>query len=81
MVGGLMMQYAAMSGVLPLTLRHNSDGDGILLNQKDLGIEFDDLQSFRAEIDRLMTDSDYKKPRRKGFAQRFLLRKIFEEIS
>lgn len=61
MVGGLMMQYAAMSGVLPLTLRHNSDGDGILLNQKDLGIEFDDLQSFQAEIDRLMTDSDYKK--------------------
>lgn len=61
LVGGLMMQYAAMSEVLPLTLRHGNDGDGILSNQRNLGIEFDDLPSLEAEIDRLMTDQEYKK--------------------
>ena len=61
MVGGLMMQYSAIHGVLPLTLRHGSDGDGILIDQDNLGIVFDSLESTEAEIDRLMKDDEYKK--------------------
>lgn len=60
MIGGLMMQYSAFHGVLPLTLRHGNDGDGILINQNNLGIEFEDIESIKIEIDKLMKDPIYK---------------------
>ncbi len=47
MVGGLMMQYAAKAGVVPLTLRHNNDGDGFLIDQTKIGVEFDNLEEIQ----------------------------------
>lgn len=60
MVGGLMMQYAALFGKIPLTLKHGSDGDNILYNQNKLGIEFTDYTSLIREIDLLFTSEEYK---------------------
>ncbi len=57
--GGLMYQYAASAGKIPLTLRFGVDMDGFLINQKALGVEFDDLDSMKAEIDKLMNDKEY----------------------
>ena len=59
--GGLMMQYAAVAGKIPLTLRHKNDGDGsgLLINQDGLHIEFDDIAVLKIEIDRLMSDKEY----------------------
>ena len=34
LVGGLMMQYAVAAEKIPLTLRYNNDGSGILINQE-----------------------------------------------
>lgn len=57
--GGLMMQYAAVAGKIPLTLRYKDDCSGILINQDELNVEFDGLPSLKEEIDRLMTDREY----------------------
>jgi len=55
MFGGLMMRYAAYVGKLPITLRHNNDADGILINQPNLGIEYDTLESLLKDVDRLLS--------------------------
>lgn len=57
--GGLMYQYAACAGKVPLTLRSGDINDGFLLNQEKLGIEFDTLESIKQEIDQLMEDESY----------------------
>ncbi len=57
--GGLMFQYAAISGKIPLTLKYDSSTDGFLLNQDEIGIEFDTLEKIFNEIDKLLTDSKY----------------------
>lgn len=62
-VGGQMMQYCAMAGKLPVTLRHNQASGGLLLNQKKLMIEFDSLEEIYAEIDRLLSDEQYRHER------------------
>jgi len=57
--GGLMMQYAAEAGKVPLTLRFEHDSDGILLNQEELGIVCETFDKMKKEIDLLVTDPDY----------------------
>ena len=61
--GGLMYQYAAAAGVLPLTLRANEDNDGFLLNQDALGVIFDTMEELEQEIDRVLTDESYRQER------------------
>ncbi len=60
MVGGLMMQYSAEAGKLPLTLRHGEDGSGLLINQGELGIEFESPESIKEELRRIIGDRDYR---------------------
>lgn len=60
MFGGMMMRYAAAARKLPMTLRHDNDSDGLLFNQEKLGIEFDEYESFIEEIDRILSDSEYR---------------------
>ena len=60
MVGGLMMQYSAEAGKLPLTLRHGEDGSGVLINQDKLGIEFEDPESVKEELRRIIADKNYR---------------------
>lgn len=61
MFGGLMMRYAALARKVPITLRHGNDADGILINQSELGIEFDYYQDYILEIYRLLSNDDYRK--------------------
>ena len=65
MFGGLMMRYAAMAGKLPITLKHEHDADGILFHQNELDIEYDDVQTLLADVDRLLTDENYLREREK----------------
>lgn len=61
MFGGLMMRYAALAHKIPVTLKHNNDSDGLLINQDQLGIEFDSFQDYINEIDLLLDDEQYRK--------------------
>lgn len=59
MFGGLMMRYAANAGKLPITLRHNNDADGILINQAELGIEYDDAEQLIEDVDFMLKNEKY----------------------
>lgn len=63
MSGGLMYQYAAKAGKVPLTLRYDEMTDGILLNQDSLNIEFDSLDCLVEEAHKLLTDEKYRNKR------------------
>lgn len=65
MIGGLMTQYAAMAGKVPLILNdmHTDDASGILVNQKEAGIEFDSVEETVSEINKLLRDDHYRRMR------------------
>ena len=61
MVGGLMTQYAARTGVIPLTLVDNyDDASGLLLNQKELDCEYQTIDEVVGEANRLIRDRGYR---------------------
>ena len=57
------MQYAAYAGRIPITLKHNSDSDGLLLNQENAQIEYDSFESLVDDVDRLLDDQAYRAKR------------------
>ena len=61
--GGLMFQYAAIAGKVPLTLKNSEITDGFLLKQKDLHIEFLSPDDLKEECIHLLTDEVYCKNR------------------
>jgi hypothetical protein len=61
MIGGLMYQYAAMAGCVPLTLKNEiMVSDGFLLNQESINIEFYNVEDLYDEADRLINDEVYR---------------------
>ena len=62
--GGLMYQYAALAGIVPVTLRHDEDADGYLLNQEKLIVDFDNEADLYQEVDKLICDDTYFYERR-----------------
>lgn len=63
MFGGMMMKYSANAGKIPITLRHNADSDGLLLNQQEARIEYDTYQDLVEDVDKLLSDESYLKER------------------
>ncbi len=63
MFGGMMMKYSANAGRLPITLRHENDSDGLLIDQPSRKIEYDSFEELIADVDRLLSDDKYLKER------------------
>lgn len=63
MFGGMMMKFSANAGKIPVTLKHNNDSDGLLLNQKEAKIEYNTYDDLVNDINRLLTDELYLKKR------------------
>lgn len=61
--GGLMFQYAALAGKVPVTLKRGSISDDMLLDQESLNVEFYDEKDLYKEVDKLLTDKEYAKQR------------------
>lgn len=61
--GGLMYQYAAKAGKVPVTLVNGEEHDGFLLNQSGLNIEFWNVDDLFVEVGRLLNDSAYVQKR------------------
>ena len=63
MLGGLMTQYAAIAGRLPLTIADITENslDGLLLNREELSVEFKNKDDLIKEADKLLSDVDYRK--------------------
>ena len=63
MFGGMMMKYSALAHRLPITLKHGSDSDGLLLHQKECQIEYSSYEDLISDVDRLLDDNDYRHER------------------
>lgn len=61
--GGLMYQYAAKAGKVPLTLRYDEMTDGFLFNQENSNIEFDSVDCLFSEAHKLLSDEKYRESR------------------
>lgn len=60
MIGGLMSQYAAAAGKPPMTLVHDEGStlDGLVLNHKELDLEFTREEDLLAEVDELLAHEE-----------------------
>lgn len=63
MFGGMMMKFSAHAKKIPVTLRHNADSDGLLLDQAAAKIEYDSYAALVEDVDRLLTDEAYLRSR------------------
>ena len=59
-IGGLMTQYAAALGKVPLTINHGGRAEGLLLGPLD-GVLFPDAEALLAEARRLLSDEAHLK--------------------
>lgn len=59
-LGGLMLQYAAVAGRLPLTLRGSQISDDFLIDQDHLGVIFDDANDLVDEMIKLLENDTYR---------------------
>jgi len=77
MFGGMMMRFSALAGKLPITLKHNSDSDGLLINQREAKIDYDTFNDLTSDVDRLLTDEDYLRQREKLLVGKILTEELF----
>ena len=63
MFGGMMMKFSASAGKIPITLKHDNDSDGLLVDQEKTKIEYDTYEELVKDVDRLLQDRDYLKRR------------------
>lgn len=60
-LGGLMTQYAAIAGKIPITLmRKNDVFDGFLINQEKREIEYTNIDELLKDVDKLLEDDNYR---------------------
>ena len=63
MFGGMMTRYAILAGKVPVTLKHECDADGLVPNQEDIQIEYDDIDVLLKDVDRMLVDEEYLQER------------------
>ncbi len=78
-IGGLMTQYAASSGKLPLTLNHADRANGLLLHDKESNVLFTTPEELLKEARKLLSDSDYLMQRSKQIANEVLTPEQFSD--
>ena len=65
MFGGMMMKFCGLAKKIPITLKHNNDSDGLLLNQDECNIEYDSYDDLIMDIDKLINNEEYRNNREK----------------
>ena len=59
MFGGMMMKYSANAGKIPVTLKHENDSDGLLIDQEKRKIEYQSYQELIEDVDKLLNNPEY----------------------
>lgn len=79
-LGGLMTQYAAVAGKIPITLiRKNDVFDGFLINQEKIGIEYTNIDELLKDVDKLLEDDNYRHDREKKLIGSVISENDFKE--
>lgn len=63
--GGLMMQYAAIAGKIPITLWHDNENSGILIDQEKRQIEYQTAEDLITDVNELLRKPEYLRQREK----------------
>ena len=74
-----MLQYAAIGGKVPVTLKYGNISDSTLINQANINVEFTDSKDLFIEVDRLMTDEAYVQERSTTMRKSVTAPEAFEE--
>ncbi len=77
--GGLMLQYAAAAGKIPVTLKYDTVSDGFLLNQDELQIEWGSFDEIKKEIDLILNNENYRKTKEERLMEAVPSRAQFNE--
>lgn len=75
--GGLMFQYAALAGKLPVTLRFDSEADGYLLDQQNLGLEAENMEQAKALLHRVFADETFRREKERQIKSAVINEEIF----
>lgn len=75
--GGLMVQYCVMAGSVPLSLVQDESGYGILKKQKELGIDFESVDKWKAAVDKFIGDDNYRRMLKNNVKGAVISRKEF----
>jgi len=80
LAGGLMTQYAACAGTIPLTLRkEGNEVTGVLIGEDSLGIYFMKKEELYAEIDRVLCNDSYRCEKSKRLKDSVLTKQEFDK--
>ncbi|SET57949.1 hypothetical protein SAMN04487771_10266 [[Clostridium] aminophilum] len=77
--GGLMMQYAAISGKAPITLESSVSGGGELINEDKLEIKFKTVNDTVDILLRMSSDSSFRKEVNERVKDSVITEKCFQE--
>lgn len=77
--GGLMFQYAAAAGKVPLTLKYSDISDGHLLEQDKLQIEFRNIEEFKLMLDKILTNEAFMKSKSSELKSSVISETCFEQ--
>lgn len=78
--GGLMLQYAAAAGRIPLIFYRTIESRTLtLMDQEKLGIEFNDPEAWKEEVRRIIRDEEYRKVKERLVANACIDPESFEK--
>lgn len=80
--GALMLQYAAIAGCIPVTLRRlwDDDASGILRYEEELGETFYSIDTVLNEINKLLSDDNYYKSKKSKLVGQVITELEFNEL-
>ena len=79
LLGGLMTQYAVAAGKVPITLLHDQDGTGFLINAENTGVFYNDTSSLLKDTIKLLSNKEYLKKRENSLTNCLMTESKFEE--
>lgn len=77
MGGGLMVQFSAVAGKVFLSMYDEGDTGGLLRNEAELGLVFNNVDDWKTEARKLIEDTVYRKKKEKLLAKAVISREDF----
>ncbi len=81
MFGGMMTRYAILASKVPVTLKHEHDADGLVPNQNEIKIEYDDLDNLLVDVDEMLNNADYLADREKLLKKGWFTAEDFNRVT
>ncbi|MCR5012588.1 MAG: hypothetical protein K6A72_09605, partial [Lachnospiraceae bacterium] len=78
-IGGLMTQYAAAAGKIPLILKFDDESEGILIGQEERKIEYYSDDDLAEDVHKLLSDDEYLRKREKLLEDSLITEREFED--